>query len=58
MKTTVSQATATVQLCRDHDHGRDLGLGLGLYQPWHRLLRWWRLGLGRDAMTHKYKGSQ
>ena len=36
MKTTTSQATATVQLwvlqhgC-GHDHGRDLGLGLCLY---------------------------
>ncbi|KAK1679781.1 hypothetical protein QYE76_040629 [Lolium multiflorum] len=39
---------AAATCCRDHDHGRDLGLRL--YQPWRRLLRWWRLGLGREAL--------
>jgi hypothetical protein len=47
MKTTMSQATASVQLCRGHDHELDLRL----YQTWCRLLmRWWRLGLGREAL--------
>ena len=56
MKTTTSHATVSVQLRRgnDHDHGRDLGLHL--YQTWRRLLRWWRLGLGRDALGFMCEG--
>jgi hypothetical protein len=38
MKTTASQATASVQLCcgHDHDHDRDLDLD----QTWRRLFKW------------------
>jgi hypothetical protein len=50
MKMTVSQATASVQLCRSHDCDHDRNLGLRLYHPWCRLLRWWRLGLGKEVL--------
>jgi hypothetical protein len=51
MKTTAWQATASVQLCRGHDHDHDREIGLCLSQPWRRLLlRWWRLELGREAL--------
>jgi hypothetical protein len=37
-----------------HDHVRDLGLYL--YQPSRRLLRWWRLGLGREVVGFVCEG--
>jgi hypothetical protein len=54
----MSQSMVTVQLCRghEHNHDRDLGLGLGLYQPTRRLLRWWRLGLGREVLQFVCEG--
>jgi phage-related baseplate assembly protein len=50
MKTTASQATTSVQLCCGHS--RDLSLD----QTWHRLFRWWRLGLGREALGSVWEG--
>lgn len=41
---------------RSHDHGRDLGLGLCLYQPWRRLLRWRLLGLAREVLGFVCEG--
>jgi hypothetical protein len=50
----MENATVTVEaLLHQHGrHGRDHGLDLDIYQPWNgpRLLRWWVLELGREAL--------